>query len=174
MAQEAGLQAGRQLRINPPRPTRAVLQRGYIRANATLGRDQRTCVRVRQAVCCYRWCRRGCLPVSHAYIDSTILGSCPLLAPSQANSTITHPSCCPPANTDSSHAPQTDPGLGLTKPPRAIFHILRHSATRPVASIATSATRHPARTARTAAVLRLAHTATRCRNRPVHHSRRLV
>jgi hypothetical protein len=51
--------------------------------------------------------------------------------------------------------------------------ILRHSFTRPATSIATSATRDPANTARTAAFLRLRILLRkRCRNRPVQHSRK--
>ena len=167
--------------MNPPRPTRAVLRPLLLLPEANEAREAtsqrnswprpRTCVRVRQAVCCYRWCRRGCLPVSHASIDSTILGPYPLLSNQHYSSTILLPTC------EHGVIPRR-PGQTLDSALRnhhALYSIY-YGIVPPGPSLASRRQRlkHPARTARTAAVLRLAHTATRCRNRPVHDSRRLV
>lgn len=76
-----------------------------------------------------------------------------LLAPSQANLylTLILPTC------ERTRIPRAL-DRPWTRPYETSRAILRHSATRPVASIATSATRDSPKTARTAAVLRLAHT----------------
>ena len=83
---------------------------------------------------------------------TTIPEACPVLAP--PTTTILTTSNRPPANGSLPRALARP----WTRPYETSRAILRHSATRPVASIATSATRDSPKTARTAAVLRLAHT----------------
>ena len=114
----------------------------------------------------------GSCPCLTAYIDSTILGPYPLPAPSQANLTSIHTATLPACEHGLIPRVLDRP---WTRPYETSRAILRHSLVRPVASIATSATRSPTKDCtyggRPSACPRLR---TRCRNRPVHHSRRLV
>ena len=133
-------------------------------------RDCGRCVRARGAsgrlllslVAC---CRREVSARVSAYILLLYFTRYPLLSPSQ----IEHPSR-PPAN-DSSHAPWTDPGLGLTKQPALYYCIVLLGP-----SLASRRQRleiqqglHVRRSSLGLRKLRR----TRCRNRPVLHSRRL-
>jgi hypothetical protein len=137
-------------------------------ANARLCRDEdvHACVR---PVVCYRWCR-SCLPVRACVRASRItyyytLHDIPF---SHHRRLTSIPPTC-----ERTHP--TRPGKTLDSALRNRQAILRHRFTRPVASIATSATKrsskdrpHSGLPSACALLLR-----TRCRNRPVQHSRRL-
>ena len=82
----------------------------------------------------------GSCPCLTAYIDSTILALCPLLAPSKANLTLIHTATLPACEHALIPRALDRP---WTRPYETSRAILRHSLVRPVASIATSATRDP-------------------------------
>lgn len=101
-------------------------------------KDVHVCVRPSAAV--IAGAGEGSCPCLTAYIDSAILSPSPLPAPSQANLTTIH----------TATLPACDHGLipraldrPWTRPYETSRAILRHSLVRPVASIATSATRSP-------------------------------
>jgi len=114
--------------MTPPRPTQAVL-----RLPTRLCRDQdvRACVR---PVVCYRWCR-SCLPVCSRLQDYYTPDDIPFSQ--HLRPTFISPTC------ERTHP--TRPEKTLDSALRNYQAILRHSFTRPVASIATSATKRPSK-----------------------------
>lgn len=116
-----------------------------LRASAALGRDRRTCMRVcvrpsAAVIAAAAGVGEGSCPCLTAYIDSTILGPYPLPAPSQANLTSIHTATLPTCEHGLIPRALDRP---WTRPYETSRAILRHSLVRPVASIATSATRDP-------------------------------
>lgn len=113
--------------------------------------------------------------MSHASIDSTILGPYPLLAPSQADSTIIHPSAAHLRTRTHPTRPKQTLDSALRN--RQALYYLYYGIVPPGPSLASRRqrldiqqglhVRRPSFGLRT--LLR-----TRCRNRPVHLSRRLV
>ena len=130
---------------NPPRPTRAILRplpasEGQ-RSSWPRPKDVHACVRPSAAViAAAAGVGEGSCPCLTAYIDSTILALCPLLAPSKANLTLIHTATLPACEHGLIPRALDRP---WTRPYETSRAILRHSLVRPVASIATSATRSP-------------------------------